>query len=190
MNKETLRMQMLAGIITESQYKRKLKEEMDSNIESNLIITPSPSYDDSTHLAQTKKGWEMIVNAIGQLPQSGRGADLGEMQDKLQESGNFDLIYLEAVKAAKILRKASQNIPEITEIKDHVPEFSDMDLDYIAASFTFNSTVDPYDENYDHNKYKNSEEVEFESKVLSKLGLTVDDIYEYRPLLDITGVED
>lgn len=32
MNKEQLRMQMLAGIITESQYKRKLKEDMDSPI--------------------------------------------------------------------------------------------------------------------------------------------------------------
>jgi hypothetical protein len=188
MNKDQLRMQMLAGIITEGQYKAKLNE--DTNIESDLIITPSPSYDDSIHLAQTKKGWKMIVDAIGQLPQSGRGADLDEMQDKLQKSGNFDLIYQEAVKAANILRKASQSIPEITEIEENVGEFSDMDLDYIAASFAFNSTVDLDGQDYDKFKYKNPGEVEFESEVLSKLGLTVGDIYKYRPLLDITGVED
>jgi hypothetical protein len=38
MNKETLRMQMLAGIITEGQYKAKLNEEMDSNMGKEELV--------------------------------------------------------------------------------------------------------------------------------------------------------
>ncbi len=38
MNKETLRMQMLAGVITESQYKEKLNEGGDSNLNKYLLF--------------------------------------------------------------------------------------------------------------------------------------------------------
>ena len=41
MNKETLRMQMLAGIITEGQYKEKLNEEEIKPIEITVKINPS-----------------------------------------------------------------------------------------------------------------------------------------------------
>ena len=57
MNKETLRMQMLAGVITESQYKTKLNEGISSSVEEladklraafpNESIEVSPIEDDS-----------------------------------------------------------------------------------------------------------------------------------------------
>ena len=47
MNKETLRMQMLAGIITESQYKAKLNEDEDETDEDEDEESPFDSDDDN-----------------------------------------------------------------------------------------------------------------------------------------------
>ena len=45
-NKETLRMQMLAGIITEGQYKAKLNEEMGEGMEKEELIEKIKNLDD------------------------------------------------------------------------------------------------------------------------------------------------
>jgi hypothetical protein len=61
MNKEILRMQMLAGIITESQYKEKIQENKIGNIDLNAVkqLQNSPG---AKKIAQTLKSDKNLLN--------------------------------------------------------------------------------------------------------------------------------
>jgi hypothetical protein len=69
MNKETLRMQMLAGIITEGEYKTKLKKNK-SSLNENLKfnqIEKNRKYFATTNFGIFKKGDEVFVNTVRNL---------------------------------------------------------------------------------------------------------------------------
>jgi hypothetical protein len=65
MNKETLRMQMLAGIITEGQYKQKLNESY-SKLKFNQVER-GRKYFATTNFGIFKKGEEVIVDTVRNL---------------------------------------------------------------------------------------------------------------------------
>ena len=103
MNKEQLRMQMLAGIITESQYKAKLEEE-DSMGKIGKSY-PAPGYDSDddedkeiTLTPQQKKAWEdaMIETFYDIKDQFGKNSNLAEAVGNLITSAEkrlWDVLF-------------------------------------------------------------------------------------------------
>ncbi len=66
MNKETLRMQMLAGVITESQYKQKLNEETSSSVKELAAklktLFPNENIEISPMEGTSDEDMELIIN--------------------------------------------------------------------------------------------------------------------------------
>ena len=66
MTKETLRMQMLAGVITESEYKTKLQENIDSNLGKEELIEKIKNLDDFGFTGDEIKFKGLLITASTQ----------------------------------------------------------------------------------------------------------------------------
>ena len=66
MNKETLRMQKLAGIITEEQYQTKINEEIDIPSEIDQYLTDNPITHDNQHSGEFTNGiHQLLIDKLG-----------------------------------------------------------------------------------------------------------------------------
>jgi hypothetical protein len=101
MNKETLRMQMLAGLITESQYKAKLKENISNSVEE-LAGKLRQSFPDADIKVQNIEGtddgdMEVVINDdifIAEGAYDAWDAMVGEEEESFQNDDEL-IAYLQ-----------------------------------------------------------------------------------------------